>query len=99
MVTHAACQDSYNLTIACYFGRKEYHRNEYEQRTEHIHIIGDKIQVIVKHDLVDRSLILKEIIQFLRQIEHHSNTHNQHNRKEECAQEFANNIFVEFFQN
>jgi hypothetical protein len=39
------------------------------------YIIRNKIQVIVKHDLVDRSLILKEIIQFLRQIKYYSNTH------------------------
>ena len=85
MVAHTACQDGYNLTIARYFGGEEYHRYEYEQWTEHIHIVWNKIQVIVKYNLIDRGLILEKIIQFLCQIKHHGNTHNQHNRKEESA--------------
>jgi uncharacterized membrane protein len=43
-------------------------------------------------------LILEEIIHLLGQVKYNSNTHDKHNRKEECAQEFANNIFVESFQ-
>ena len=99
MIAHTAGQHGYNLTITRYLGSEKYHRYEYEQWAEHIHIIRNKIQVIVKYDLIDRSLILKKIIQFLCQVKHYGNTHNQHNRKEECAKELANDIFVESFQN
>ena len=99
MIRHSTSQNSNNFTISCNLRSKKYDRNEYEQRTEHIHIIRNKIEVIVKYYLIDWCLILKEIIHFLRQIKHHRNTHNQHNRKEECAEEFANYVFVEFFQN
>ena len=85
MIGYSTSQYSNNLAISCNLRGKKYDRDEYEQRAEHIHIIRNKIEVIVKYYLIDWRLILKEIIHFFRQIKHHSNTHNQHNRKEESA--------------
>jgi hypothetical protein len=39
-------------------------------------------------------LILKEVIQLLRQVKHHGNTHNQHNREYECTEKLTNDIFI-----
>ena len=97
MINYPACQNGNNLTITRYLRGEENHRNEYEQRTEHIHKIWNKIQVIIKDNLPQWRLILKEFVHLLRQVKHHCDTHNQHNRKEECAEELANDIFVESF--
>ena len=98
MIANATRQNGNDLAITRQFGCKEDNRDEYEQRTEHIHKIRNKIDVIIKDNFFYRYLILKEIVHFLCQIKYYSNTHDKHNRKEECAQEFANNIFVESFQ-
>ena len=71
--------------------------DEDKQRTEHVGIVGNERQVVVEDNLARRYLIFIEIIQLLRQVEDDGDTQNQHYREEESAEEFANNIPVEFF--
>ena len=85
MKTDSCRHHSNNFTIACQFGCKENHRDKYEQRTEHIGVVGNKRQVIVKYNLFGRHLVLKEIIHFLRQVEDNGNAQNQYNREKECT--------------
>ena len=99
MVAHATGHDGDDLAVARQLRGEENHRDEDEQRTEHIHEVWDEVQVVVKDDLPDRHLILEEVIQLLRQVKHDGNTHNQHNREEECAEELAYYVFVESLQN
>ena len=97
MVTHACRHHRDNLAVARQFGSEENDRYEDKQRTEHIGIVGYERQVVVEDNLARRYLIFIEIIQLLRQVEDDGDTQNQHYREEESAEEFANNIPVEFF--
>ena len=99
MVADTTGQDGNNLAITRQLRCEENHRDEDEQRTEHIHEVRDEVQVVVKDDLPDCHLILEEVIQLLRQVEHDGNTHDEHNREDECAEELAYYVFVESFQN
>ena len=99
MVTHATGQNGDYLAVARQLRGEENHRDEDKERAEHIHEVGDEVQVVVKDDFSDRHLILEEVIQLLRQVEHDGNTHDEHNREEECAEELAYYVFVESFQN
>ena len=85
MITNAASHDGNDLAIARQLRGEEDHRDEDKQRTEHIHEVRDEVQVVVKDDLSYTHLIFKEVVQLLCQVEHHGDTHDQHNRKEECA--------------
>ena len=97
MVADTTGQDGNNLAITRQLRCEENHRDEDEQRTEHIHEVWDEIEIVVENDLADTNLILEEVVQLLRKVENHRNTHNQHDREEERAEELANNVFVESF--
>ena len=53
-------------------------RYENEQRTEHVHIIRQKRDVVVKDNLSQRHLALEEIIHFLCQVKDDGNRQNEH---------------------
>ena len=97
MVTYPCRHHRDNLAVARQFGSEENDRYEDKQRTEHIGIVGYERQVVVEDDLARRYLILIEIDHLLRQVEDDGDAQNQHYRKEESAEELANNIPVEFF--
>ena len=92
MITESRGLHSDDFRIAGEFGREIDDGDEDEQRTEHIHIIRDERQVIIEDDLAERYLMLEEIIHLLRQIKDDGNRQNEHDRKEERAQEFLDNI-------
>ena len=77
------------LGVSRQFGREENDGQEDEQRTEHIHVIGQERQVIIVDNLFERHLELKEIVHFLRQVKHDRNRKNEHDREKERAQEFS----------
>jgi hypothetical protein len=72
-----------DLGIAGQFGREEDDGYEDEQRTEHIHIVWNEVQVIVEDDLSERNLRLKEIVHLLRDIEYDRYRENQYQGEEE----------------
>ena len=76
MIANATRQNGNDLAITRQFGCKEDNRDEYEQRTEHIHKIRNKIEVVVENNLFERSLILEEIVHLLGQVKYNSNTHD-----------------------
>ena len=92
MVTHACGLDRDDFRISRHLAGKEDDGDEDEQRTEHIHVIRDKRQVIIKDYLLERHLVLKEIVHLLRHVEYDSDRQNQHDREKERTQKLPNNI-------
>ena len=82
------------LGVSRQFGREENDGQEDEQRTEHIHVVGQEGQVIIVDDLFERHLELKEIVHFLREVKDDRNRKNEHDREKERAQKLTNNIPV-----
>ena len=76
------------LRITRHLTGKENDGNEDEQRAEHIHVIGNKRQVIIKDYFAQRNLVFKEIVHLLRQVKDDRDRQNEHDRKKERAQEF-----------
>ena len=85
------------LRVAGHFAGEEDNGNEDEQRTEHIHVIRDERQVIIKNDFAQRYLILKEIVHLLREVKYDGDRQNEHDGKEERAQKLANYVPVKTF--
>ena len=98
MVTHSRRLNGNNFGIACQFGSEEDDRDEDEQRTEHVHVVRNKRQVIIKYNLLQRDLVLEEIVHLFRQVENDGDTEYQHNREEERAEELTDNIPIETLQ-
>lgn len=93
-VTDSAGQDSDDLTIARHLTGEENDGDEDEQRTEHIHVVGHEVEIVVQYDLAKRHLRLKEVVHLLRQIEDDGDRENEHDREKECAQKLLDNIEV-----
>ena len=51
LVTHSGRQDCYDLAVTRHLGGEEDNRDEDKQLAEHVQIIGDKVQIVVKHYL------------------------------------------------
>ena len=94
MVTHASCLHGDDFRVACQFAGEIDDGDEDEQRAEHIHVIRDQGQIVVEDDFLQRHLIFKEIVHLLREIEYDGYRQNEHDREEERAQEFFDNIVV-----
>ena len=98
MVTDARGVHGDDLRVAGQFGGKEYSRDEDEQRAEHVHVVRQEGQVVLEDDLLERNLVLKEIVHFLREVEDDRNRQNQHDREKERTQEFLYYVPIESFQ-
>ena len=98
MVTDACRMYRDDLRVARQLAREKNDRDEDEQRAEHIHVIRDEWQVIIENNLVQRNLVLEEIVHLLRQVKDDRDRQNEHDGKEERAQKFLDNIPIESFQ-
>ena len=94
VITHSRRLNSDDLRVTRHLAREIDHRDEDEQGTEHVHVIRNERQVIIQDDLLQRHLVLEEIVHLLRQVKHDGDRKNEHDRKEERAQKFLNNIVV-----
>ena len=97
MVADATRQDGNNLAITRQLRGEEDHRDEDEQRTEHIHEVRDEIQIVVENNLAHSHLVLEEVIKLLREVENNGNTHDEHDRENERAKELAYYVSVQTF--
>ena len=77
---------------------KENHGDEDEERTEQIRIIRNEVQVIVKYDSLQRSLIVDEMVDILIYIEYHRNGDNQCDSEEISSQKLDDDIPVKSLQ-
>ena len=97
MVTDTCGVHGDDLRVAGQFGGKEDDRNEDEQRAEHVHVVRKEGQVVLEDDLLERNLVLKEIVHFLREVEDDRDRQNQHDREKERTQEFLYYVPIEAF--
>ena len=98
VITHAGSLHGDDLRVARQLARKENDGDEDEQRTEHIHIIGDEGQVIIEDDLRERDLVLEEIVHLLGQVKDDGDGQYQHNGEKECPQKLPNYIPIKLLQ-
>ena len=76
---------------------KEDNRNEGEQRTEQIRIIGNEVQVVIENDGLQRYIGTEEFVDFLIDVEHDSNGNDQQNRKHIGPEELLDDVSVDPF--
>ena len=72
-ISHAGREHGNNFRIFRQFRSKENNGNEYEQRTEQIREIGDKVHVIFTDDFTPRSFMLHKLVHLLVEVEHYCN--------------------------
>ena len=94
--THSTGEDRHDFRIRCHLRREEDHGYEHEQRTEHIHEIWHKIEIIVKHDSPQRRLLADKIINLLTDVEDDDDADDQKQRHKERCHEFPDNIYIKF---
>ena len=87
MEADTAGQDGDYLRIGRHLGREEDNRNEHEQRAEHVYEVRDEVQVIVKDDGLERSLLRHEVIDLLTDVEDDDNADDKQQRHKEGSHE------------
>lgn len=92
--TYSAGKNRDDLGVRSHLRRKEYDRDKDEKRTEHVHEIWNKVQIIIKNDSPQRSLLLDEVINPLADVEDNDDADDQQKRHEERGYEFPDDIYV-----
>lgn len=95
--TDSAGEDGDDFRVGRHSGCEEYDRYEHEQRAEHVHEIRDEIHVITEDDLLQRSLLGHEIIDFLTYVEDDHYSDYKENRDEEGQHKLLRDIYIQFF--
>ena len=96
METDSTGQDCHDLSIRSHLRCEENNRNEHEQRTEHVHEIWHKIDVIVENHRLQRSLLAYEIVNLLADVEDDDDADDKKQRHKEGGNEFLDDIYVQF---
>jgi hypothetical protein len=79
-----------------HLGGEKDDRDKGEQIYEKVNEIRDKRNVEMKHHLIKRGVVLDEAVHVFRHVEHYNHYDEQTDGKEESANEFLENIPVEF---
>ena len=90
--TDSAGQDGDDLRVGRHLGSEEYHRNEHEQRGEHVHEVRDEVQIIVEYDCMQRRFLCHEIVYLLADVEDDDDSDDQKQRNEERRDELRNDV-------
>jgi hypothetical protein len=72
------------LGICGHLGREKDNRYEYEHRREHIHEVWDEVQIVIKDNGLDWSLLSHKVINLLTDIENYHDTDDENQSQEEC---------------
>jgi hypothetical protein len=56
-----------------HFGRKKYNRNKGEQGAKQIAVIGNKHQIIIEHNFIERDVVLCKGGEFILNVEYNKN--------------------------
>ena len=94
MEADSAGKDGDDFRIGCHLGRKEDHRNEHEQRAEHVYEVRDKVHVVVEDDGLERSLLRHEVINRLTDVEDDDDADDEQQRHKEGSHELLYYIEV-----
>jgi hypothetical protein len=73
METDTAGENGHYLRICCHLRSKEDYRYEYEQWREHIHKVWNEVEVIVKDNLLCRSITLRQLVDIRIEVKNDSN--------------------------
>ena len=92
METHTAGKYSNDFGVGCHLGRKEYDRNEHEQRTEHVDEVRHEVHVVVKDDRPQRRFLGHEVIDLLADVEDDDDADDKKQRHEEGSHELLYDI-------
>ena len=92
VVTHPRGMHRDDLRVARHLRGEINDGNEDEQRTEHVHVVGDEGDVVVEDDLPEWHLFLEEIVHLLRQVEDDGDGQDQHDREKERPEKFLNYV-------
>ncbi len=98
MKTDSAGQNRHYLRIRRHLGSEENHRNEHEQRTEHVHEIRHEVDIIIKDYRPQRSFLAYEIIYLLAYVEYYHDTDNQQQSDKEGQYELLYDIGIEYLR-
>ena len=90
----SAGEDGDDLGIRGHLGREEDHRDEHEQRTEHVHEVRHEVDIIVEDDGLQRRFLAYEIVDLLADVEDDDDADDQNQRHEEGAYEFPDYVQV-----
>ena len=96
METDSAGQYTDYLRIRRHPRGKENDRNEYEQRTEHIHEIRYEVQIIIEDNGLYRCLSGHEIVHLLADVEDYHDSDNEQNRDKEGKHELLYYVEIKF---
>ena len=98
VVADASGKDCYDLRVRGQAGGEENHRDEHEQRGEHINEVGDEIDVVVEYDGLQRHLVLHEVLYLLRNVEYYDDANDDEERYEEGHDELLHDVAVQYFR-
>ena len=85
--TDSAGQDGYYFRICSHLRGEEYHRDEHEQWTEHVHEVWYEVYVVVKYDGPQRRFLADKVVDLLADVENDHDADDQQEGNEECRDE------------
>ena len=96
METDTAAENGHDFRVRCHLRREENHRNEHEQRREHVHEIRNEIHIIIENDGLERSFLRDKVVNFLADVENDDDADNEHYRYKEGQYELLEYIDIQF---
>ena len=96
--TNACTYKGYEFASVGHLCGKEDDANEDKKRAEEVGVVGDEVEIVIDNDSSPRSLRLRETVDILIEIEHHTNTDNQYDGKEVSPEELSYDVAVDSFE-
>lgn len=87
-------QHSDDLGVSCHLRSKEDDRDEYEQCTEEIGKVGDEVEIIIKHNSMQRGMVLRKLCQILIDIKDNGDADDQRNGKDISTDKLLDDVPV-----
>ena len=94
-IAHPSGQYGDDLGVRGHPRSEENHRDEHEQRREHVDEIGYEVQVVVEDDGIERRLVLHEVVDLLRDVEDYDYAYDEQQGHEEGQDELLRYIDIE----
>lgn len=80
--------------VSCHLRSKEDDRDEYEQCTEEIGKVGDEVEIIIKHNSMQRGMVLRKLCQILIDIKDNGDADDQRNGKDISTDKLLDDVPV-----
>lgn len=90
----SAIEHTDNFSVFCQAGGKIHYGNKNKNRGKHQPYPGDKIDVIIKNNSVERSFVVDKFVYLLGNINNNGYCTQQENGKEKRYQKFFNDIAI-----